>query len=181
MKAAGRKLGEIAWISVILSFLLAACAENTGGAKAAPQAGAAAPAASAAQWGARPITGEPADYDPLLSAVGEARFVLLGESTHGTSEFYRERARITQRLVREKGVLAVAIEADQPDADRLSRYVRGLGPDRSAAEALSDFERFPRWMWRNAEFQGLVEGLRAYNLTLPPSAACGVYGMDVRT
>jgi erythromycin esterase-like protein len=174
-----RKLREGVWISVILSFLLAACAE---GADAAAQRGAApartAPPASALPH--HPLTGAPTDYDPLLAAVGDARFVLLGESTHGTSEFYLERARITERLVREQGALAVAIEGDWPDANRLSRYVRGLGPYRTAAEALSDFDRFPHWMWRNAEFEGFVERLRAYNLTQPPARRVGVYGMDVQ-
>lgn len=174
MMQAVRKATEALWITVILSFLLAACAE---GADAAPPASAALPAAAPPH---QPITGAAADYDPLLAAVGDARFVLLGESTHGTSEFYAERARITDRLVRERGALAIAIEGDWPDADRLSRYVRGIGPDRTAAEALSDFERFPRWTWRNAEFAGFVERLRAYNLTQPATRRVGVYGMDVQ-
>ena len=169
-----RKAREAVWISVILSFLLAACAE---GADAAAQRAAMPPPTVLPH---QPLTGAPTDYDPLLAAVGDARFVLLGESTHGTSEFYAERARITERLVRERGVLAVAIEGDWPDADRLSRYVRGIGPDRTAAAALSDFERFPYWMWRNAEFAGFVERLRAYNLTQPPARRVGVYGMDVQ-
>jgi erythromycin esterase-like protein len=169
-----RQLREAVGISVILCFLAAACAD---GADAAAQR---APAAATAALPHHLLTGAPADYDPLLAAVGNSRFVLLGESTHGTSEFYTERARITERLVREQGALAVAIEGDWPDADRLSLYVRGFGPDRSAAEALSDFERFPRWTWRNAEFGGFVERLRAYNLTQPPARRVGVYGMDVQ-
>lgn len=174
MMRALRKAREALWITVILSFLLAACAEGADAAAQRP----AAPAAAAPPH--HRLTGAATDYDPLLSAVGDARFVLLGESTHGTSEFYAERARITERLVRERGALAVAIEGDWPDADRLSRYVRGIGPDRTAAEALSDFERFPRWTWRNAEFEGFVERLRAYNLTQPAGRRVGVYGMDVQ-
>src|SRR2546423_4243547 len=77
------------------------------------------------------------DYDPLLRAIGDARFVLLGEASHGTHEFYRERARITKRLIEERGVMAVAAEADWPDAARVDRYVRGLGDDGDAEEALS--------------------------------------------
>jgi erythromycin esterase-like protein len=169
-----RKLREAVWISVILSFLLAACAE---GADAAAQRQAAPAAATVPH---QRLTGGAADYDPLLAATGEARFVLLGESTHGTSEFYLERARITERLVREQGALAVAIEGDWPDADRLSRYVRGFGPDRTAAEALSDFDRFPRWTWRNAEFAAFIERMRAYNLTLRPERRVGVYGVDIQ-
>lgn len=163
------------WGAALLCLATAACAEAVGRAVAEP-AGAAAPALPAGV----PLTGGSGDYDLLVSAIGEARFVLLGESTHGTSEFYRERARITERLVRDRGFLAVAIEGDWPDADRLSRYVRGLGADRTAAEALSDFERFPKWMWRNLEFEGFVERLRAYNMTRPPAQRVGVYGMDVQ-
>src|SRR3569623_3620115 len=77
------------------------------------------------------------DYDPLLELVGDARFVLLGEATHGTQEFYRERARITQRLIAEKGFTAVAVEADWPDAYRVNRYVRGRGDDADSERALS--------------------------------------------
>ena len=128
---------------------------------------------------ASPLAGASADYDRLLGAIGDARFVLLGESTHGTHEFYRERARITERLLRERGFGAVAIEADWPDAERVNRYVRGLGPDRTAEQALRGFERFPRWMWRNTDFRGFVERLRAHNLTQPPERRVGVYGIDV--
>jgi hypothetical protein len=93
---------------------------------------------------ATPITGAAADYDPLMRLVGDARVVMLGESTHGTHEFYRERARITQRLITEKGFSAVAIEGDWPDAYRVNQYVRGLGSDASAEQALSSFTQFPR-------------------------------------
>jgi erythromycin esterase-like protein len=128
---------------------------------------------------ARPIEGAPADYDSLVEATRNARFVLLGEATHGTHEFYRERARITMRLVQEQGARAVVIEGDWPDADRVNRYVRGLGDDRSAQGALADFADFPRWMWRNAEFREFVEALRTHNASLPPTERVGVYGMDV--
>ena len=83
------------------------------------------------------------DYDPLLELIGDARFVLLGEASHGTHEFYRERAQITKRLIREKGFTAVAVEADWPDAYRVNRYVRGRGDDADAIEALAGFRRFP--------------------------------------
>src|SRR5215831_19996417 len=85
---------------------------------------------------ARPLTGAKEDYDPLLERIGDARFVLLGEASHGTHEFYRERARITKRLIVEKGFRAVAVEADWPDAYRVNRYVRGAGADASANDAL---------------------------------------------
>jgi erythromycin esterase-like protein len=169
-----RKAREAVWITVLLSLLLAACARGAD-AEAAPT-----PSEPTAALPNHALTGAAADYDPLLAAIGDSRFVLLGESTHGTREFYVERGRITERLVRERGALAVAIEGDWPDADRLSRYVRGIGSDRTAAEALSDFERFPTWMWRNTEFAGFVERLRAYNLTQPPARRVGLYGMDVQ-
>src|SRR5208283_3509686 len=86
---------------------------------------------------AHPLTGSPADYDPLLDLIGDARFVFLGEASHGTHEFYRERAEITKRLIREKGFTAIAVEADWPDAYRVNRYVQGYGPDSDAVEALS--------------------------------------------
>src|SRR5438093_11426007 len=97
-----------------------------------------------------PLVGSAEDYDPLLEIVGDARFVLLGEASHGTHEFYRERAEITKRLIAEKGFRAVAVEADWPDAYRINRYVRGVGEAGLAIESLAGFQRFPTWMWRNA-------------------------------
>src|SRR5215211_9030359 len=85
---------------------------------------------------ATPIVGAHTDFDLLLESIGDARFVLLGEATHGTHEFYRIRAELTKRLIREKGFTAIAAEADWPDACRVNRYVRGSGRDADAAEAL---------------------------------------------
>jgi erythromycin esterase-like protein len=104
---------------------------------------------------------------------------MLGESTHGTHEYYGERARITQRLIREAGFNAVVIEGDWSPTYRVNLYIRGLGRDRTAAEALGGYRNFPRWMWRNQDFRDFVEQLRAHNLTLPASARVGLYGMDV--
>ena len=112
---------------------------------------------------ARPLTGAASDYDPLLSLVGDARLVLLGEASHGTHEFYRERARITQRLISEVGFTAVAIEGDWPDAHRIDRYVCGGRDDLDAEEALRGFRRFPTWMWRNADVVNFVGWLRERN------------------
>lgn len=92
---------------------------------------------------AHPLSGAAGDYDPLMKLIGEARFCLLGEATHGTRQFYRERAEITRRLIREKAFTAVAVEADWPDAFRVNRYVRGRSKDTSGDEALSGFKRFP--------------------------------------
>jgi erythromycin esterase-like protein/predicted phosphoribosyltransferase len=110
-----------------------------------------------------PLSGGAEDYDRLLETIGNARFVLLGEASHGTHEFYEERARITQRLIEEKGFGAVAAEADWPDAYRVNRYVQGAGEDSNAEEALLDFRRFPTWMWRNHVVLDFVEWLRRYN------------------
>ena len=106
--------------------------------------------------------------------------MLLGEASHGTHEFYRERAEITKRLIEEKGFTAVAVEADWPDAYRVNRYVRGVSDDVDAVEALADFRRFPTWMWRNTDVVEFVEWLRAHNDALPPGAAkVGFYGLDL--
>ncbi|MGK2936484.1 MAG: erythromycin esterase family protein [Solirubrobacteraceae bacterium] len=126
------------------------------------------------------LTGGPEDYDALLDQIGDARLVLLGESSHGTNEFYRERARITQRLVAECGFSAVAIEGDWPDAHRVHRYVCGDDRDGDAEEALRGFRRFPAWMWRNAAVVDLVGWLRDHNDRRAPGApATGFFGLDL--
>ncbi len=127
----------------------------------------------------RPLVGRGEDFDPLLERIGDASIVALGEATHGSHEFYRARAFLTRRLLEEKGFGAVIVEADWPDAYRVNRYVRGLGHDESAEQALSDFERFPTWMWRNTEVVELVEALRDLNGSRPPREQVGFYGMDL--
>jgi erythromycin esterase-like protein len=112
---------------------------------------------------AHPLTGGERDHDPLLEMIGDARFVMLGEATHGTHEFYRERARITRRLVEEKGFDAVVVEAEWPDAARVGRYVLGAGEDATPEKALSNFKDFPRWMWRNRDVRDLVAWMRQHN------------------
>jgi protein-L-isoaspartate(D-aspartate) O-methyltransferase len=94
------------------------------------------------------------DLDPLLARVGEARVVLIGEASHGTSEFYRLRARITRRLIEEQGFSIVAIEGDWPDAARIDHYVRHREAKPSEWTA---FARFPTWMWRNSETREFVD------------------------
>jgi erythromycin esterase-like protein/predicted phosphoribosyltransferase len=129
---------------------------------------------------AYPLAGSARDYDPLIGRIGEARFALLGEASHGTHEFYCERAEITKRLIAEKNFAAVAVEADWPDAYRLNRYVRGASDDVDAVEALADFRRFPTWMWRNTVVVEFIEWLRAHNDTLPSGAEkVGFYGLDL--
>jgi erythromycin esterase-like protein len=132
---------------------------------------------------AQPLSGDPNDYDKLLELIGNARFVLLGEATHGTHEFYSERATITKRLIAEKGFSILAMEADWPDSARVHRYVRGLAgatEDTNADEALSGFRRFPTWMWRNTVVVEFVERLRGFNKNIDPKRApVGFYGMDL--
>jgi erythromycin esterase-like protein len=129
---------------------------------------------------AHPLTGSPQDYDPLMDLIGDARFVLIGEASHGTHEFYWERAEITKRLIQEKGFTAVAVEADWPDAYRVNRYVRGVSDDTTSADALSGFDGFPAWMWRNTVVVNFVDWLREYNNALPQNAKkAGFYGLDL--
>ncbi len=118
------------------------------------------------------------DYDALMAMVPNKRFVLLGESTHGTREFYRMRADITRRLITEAGFDSVAVEGDWPDVWRVNRYVQGESGD-DALSALGDFERFPLWMWRNQEVLSFITWLRAYNANLPMASRVGVYGLDL--
>lgn len=127
-----------------------------------------------------PLTGAAEDYDSLMDLIGDARFVLMGEASHGTHEFYEQRAEITKRLIREKGFTAVAVEADWPDAYRVNRYVRGMNDDATSTEALAGFDRFPAWMWRNTVVVNFVDWLREYNHSLPPNVAkTGFYGLDL--
>ena len=115
-----------------------------------------------------------------MDRIGDAPFALLGEASHGTHEFYSERAEITKRLIEEKHFVAVAVEADWPDAYRVNRYVRGVSNDIDAAEALADFRRFPTWMWRNTVVVEFIEWLRAHNDALAPGATkVGFYGLDL--
>jgi erythromycin esterase-like protein len=128
---------------------------------------------------AQPLTGSDDDYDHLLELVGDASVVLLGEASHGTHEFYRERARITRRLIEERGFRGVAVEADWPDAYRVNRYVHGASEDGDAEEALRGFRRFPTWMWRNADVLDFVGWLRKHNEESGFDRGAGFYGLDL--
>ncbi len=120
------------------------------------------------------------DLDPLLECIGDARYVLLGEASHGTAEYYHWRARLSQRLIREKGFSFLAVEGDWPDCYRVNRYVKGLSDSGASAYAvLHAFDRWPTWMWANEEIVRLAEWLRAYNDDLPAEARVGFYGLDV--
>ncbi len=119
---------------------------------------------------------ESAPLDALLERVGNARIVLIGEASHGTSEFYRLRARITQRLIAEMGFNIVAAEADWPDAARIDHYVRHRDAPPSEWTA---FARFPAWMWRNEETRSFVDWLHEHNATLSHAQRTGFYGLDL--
>lgn len=125
------------------------------------------------------LEGRTQDYDPLLDLIGDAHFVLLGEATHGTHEFYRARADITMRLIEEKGFNAVAVEADWPDAYRVNRFVRGARIDENERQALGDFKRVPLWMWRNTEMLEFTRRLREHNDGLSEPQNVGFYGLDL--
>jgi erythromycin esterase-like protein/predicted phosphoribosyltransferase len=126
-----------------------------------------------------PLSGNADQYQPLIDAVRDARVVLLGEATHGTHEFYRERGYITRRLIAECGFSAVAVEGDWPDAYRVNRYVRREGRDEDSVESLGDFGRFPSWMWRNADVLDFVGWLRSFNESRPAHTRAGFYGLDL--
>jgi erythromycin esterase len=128
---------------------------------------------------ARPLE-QDSDLDPLIELIGDARFVLLGEATHGTSEFYSWRARLSQRLIAERGFSFVGVEGDWPDCARVNRWVKGLDREsRSAEEVVHAFDRWPTWMWANREVATFAEWLRAHNLRLAPERGVGFYGLDV--
>jgi len=119
---------------------------------------------------------ESADLDGIIERINDARLVLLGEASHGTSEFYRMRDLITRRLIEQKGFDFVAVEADWPDAGRIDHYVRHLDtpPAKWAA-----FSRFPTWMWRNEEFRRHVEWLRNHNRSVPEGDRVSFHGLDL--
>ncbi|VEG56538.1 erythromycin esterase [Mycolicibacterium aurum] len=119
--------------------------------------------------------------EALEELIGDARIVLIGEASHGTHEFYQARAEITKWLIEDKGFQGVAAEADWPDAYRVNRYVRGEGDDGSADQALSGFERFPAWMWRNSVVRDFVEWLHAHNARCRDEGRIetGFYGLDL--
>ncbi len=137
------------------------------------------PLAAALRHAALPLK-TPADLDPLLDAIGDARYVLLGEASHGTHEFYAWRAELSKRLIQEKRFSFVAVEGDWPDCYRVNRFVKGY-PDSggSAAEVLHAFERWPTWMWANREIVRFAQWLRDHNRTQPEERQAGFYGLDV--
>lgn len=126
-----------------------------------------------------PFSTDSTDYTSLLNKIGDARFVLIGEATHGTHEFYQTRIDITQQLIEKKGFMAVAIEGDWPDAYRIHRFLQGIGNKNDWNQALGDFKRFPTWMWRNTTMPPFLTWLRERNDHLPPTNKVGFYGLDL--
>lgn len=120
------------------------------------------------------------DLDPLLQQIGDSKIVLLGEASHGTSQYYQWRAEISKRLIAEKGFNFIAVEGDWPDCYRVNRYVKGY-PDAGprAYEVLSSFNRWPTWMWANMEMVYFIEWLKGFNLKKPKDKRVGFYGLDV--
>jgi erythromycin esterase-like protein len=128
---------------------------------------------------ARPLERLAASDEELIGRCARARIVCIGEASHGSHEFYAERAAITRRLIVDHGFQAVAAEADWPDAYRVNHFVRGVSDDHTAEEALGDFIRFPTWMWRNTVVRDFVGWLAGHNAQLPEARRAGFYGLDL--
>lgn len=115
-------------------------------------------------------------FGAFFDRFGDAQIVLLGEATHGTSEFYSARAAITRRLIERHGFTVVAVEADWPDAARIDGYVRHHAKRPRRSES---FIRFPTWMWRNREILAFADWLRRHNEPLPDQAKASFHGLDL--
>jgi erythromycin esterase-like protein len=149
--------------------LLSACANKTNQDTPVP--------ATAASKGVHALK-TAADLDILLQEIGDDKYVLLGEASHGTHEYYTWRAEITKRLVEEKGFNIIAVEGDWPDAFQVNQYIKGRQPAADAREVLKSFNRWPTWMWANEEIAGLAEWLKTYN-SRQGARQAGFYGLDV--
>ena len=120
------------------------------------------------------------DLDSIAASAGEAGIVLLGEASHGTSEFYTIRAELSKRLIERKGFNLIAVEGDWPSCYRVNRYIKGYGgAAASARDALGEFNRWPTWMWANREVEAFIDWLKAYNEKLPEGERVGFYGIDM--
>ncbi|QMU29321.1 erythromycin esterase family protein [Adhaeribacter radiodurans] len=120
------------------------------------------------------------DLDPLLERIGEAKFVLLGEASHGTHEYYTWRAEISKRLIQEKNFSCIAVEGDWPDCFEINRWIKAYpGTPNTILEVLNNFNRWPTWMWANWEISALAQWMRNYNDQLAPEKKIGFYGLDV--
>ncbi|TYP79565.1 erythromycin esterase family protein [Paenibacillus methanolicus] len=128
---------------------------------------------------AKPLT-QAGDYDAIVDAVGDARIVLLGEASHGTSEFYTMRAEITKRLLERKGFRIIAVEGDWPSCYEINRWIKNYtGAAATARGALAGFGRWPEWMWANEEIETFAQWLKAFNGIREGNDRAGIYGFDV--
>ncbi len=120
------------------------------------------------------------DLDPLIDRVGDARVVMLGEATHGTSDFYTWRAKLSKRLIEEEGFSFVAVEGDWPACYRLNRFVKRYdGADDEALDVAGRFRRWPTWMWANWEVVAFIDWMRRFNDQQPDPDKSGFYGLDI--
>ncbi|MFD2516780.1 erythromycin esterase family protein [Salinimicrobium flavum] len=120
------------------------------------------------------------DLDPLLERIGDSKYVLLGEASHGTHEYYTWRAEISKRLIEEKGFSFVAVEGDWPDCFKINRWVKNFpGSENSIKEVLQEFKRWPTWMWANWEIAAFAKWMRKHNENLENPEKVGFYGLDV--
>jgi len=120
------------------------------------------------------------DLEPIIEAIGEAKIVLLGEASHGTSEFYTVRAELSKRLIEEKGFTLIAVEGDWPSTQQINRFIKGYDDEpKEVRDVLKSFNRWPTWMWANEEIADLVSWLKTYNLQKEMQQKVGFYGIDV--
>jgi erythromycin esterase-like protein len=134
---------------------------------------------SIAPRAAHPVDARNKAIVQIAARASRASVVLIGEASHGTREFYALRAALTRQLIEAHGFRAVALEADWPDTFRAHRYVTGRSDDANADDALSDFRRFPRWMWRNEVMRDFVEWLAEFNRAQPIGEVAGLFGLDL--
>ncbi|KXH87116.1 erythromycin esterase family protein [Sporosarcina sp. HYO08] len=120
------------------------------------------------------------DLLPLLEAIGDAKIVCLGEASHGTSEFYTVRARLSKMLIEQKGFTSIAVEGDWPSAQKVNRYIKDYTTsDKIVGQALQAFHRWPTWMWANEEISNLINWLKKFNQNKTAIQKVGFYGIDL--
>lgn len=123
-----------------------------------------------------PLTNK-TDLDSLVTAIGDAQFVLLGEASHGTSEYYTWRTKISERLIKEKGFSVIAVEGDWPDCYQINKYIKGASSQKSTEAVLRQFRRWPTWMWANTEVASFMSYLQHHNIEAKEMVS--FYGLDV--
>ncbi|MGK7392564.1 MAG: erythromycin esterase family protein [Candidatus Cyclobacteriaceae bacterium M2_1C_046] len=120
------------------------------------------------------------DLEPLMNRIGDAKYVLLGEASHGTHEYYTWRTAISKKLIQEKGFSFIAVEGDWPDCYKINRWIKDYSDtEEKISDVLGSFKRWPTWMWANWEIAALAEWMREHNQNLAPEKKIGFYGLDV--